>query len=140
MPALPRELLEDFIARWMDANREAERKGDWKGLADKLEYVQSLGVTALWISPIVRNVETDAGIERFDTATSTTRLFVSERDLGGSVSEVAVTDGCGVAIVAGPQRDVNPTSLVTFDPVTGKALSSARAPVLGPTNVIASGP
>jgi len=29
MPALHRELLEDFIARWMDANREAERKGDW---------------------------------------------------------------------------------------------------------------
>ena len=57
-----------------------------------------------------------AGIERFDTATSTTRLLVTEQDLGGSVAEVAVTDGCGVAIVAGPQQDVNPTSLVTFDP------------------------
>ena len=34
MPALPRELLEDFIARWMDANRDAERQGDWKGLAE----------------------------------------------------------------------------------------------------------
>jgi hypothetical protein len=74
-----------------------------------------------------------AGIERFDTATSTTRLLVSEKDLGGSVSEIAVTDGCGAAIVAGPQQDVNPTSLVTFDPVTGRVLSTARAPVLGPT-------
>jgi len=74
-----------------------------------------------------------AGIERFDTATSTTRLLVTEQDLGGSVAEVAVTDGCGVAIVGGPQKDVNPTSLVTFDPVTGKVLSSAQAPVLGPT-------
>ncbi|MFZ4373436.1 MAG: YybH family protein [Mycobacterium sp.] len=34
MAALPREQLEDFIQRWMDANREAERKGDWKGLAE----------------------------------------------------------------------------------------------------------
>ena len=74
-----------------------------------------------------------AGIERFDTATSTTRLLVLERDLGGSVSEIAVTDGCGVAIVAGPQQNVNPTALVTFDPVTGKVLSTAQAPVLGPT-------
>jgi hypothetical protein len=75
-----------------------------------------------------------AGIERFDTRTSTTRLLVSERDLGGSVSEVALTAGCGAAIVAGPQKDVNPTSLVTFDPVTGKVLRSASGPVLGPTD------
>lgn len=39
--------------------------GDWKGLADKLDYIQALGVTALWISPIVRNVETDAGIDSY---------------------------------------------------------------------------
>ncbi|MDB4939000.1 MAG: hypothetical protein JWP87_5972 [Labilithrix sp.] len=74
-----------------------------------------------------------AGIERFESATSTTRLLVAERDLGGSVSEVAVTDGCGAAIVAGPKQDVNPTSLVTFDPTTGKVLSTAQAAVLGPT-------
>ena len=34
MAALPREQLEDFVERWLEANREAERKGDWKGLAD----------------------------------------------------------------------------------------------------------
>ena len=39
--------------------------GDWKGLADRLDYIQSLGVTTLWISPIVRNVETDAGIDSY---------------------------------------------------------------------------
>ncbi|MBI2388425.1 MAG: alpha-amylase [Deltaproteobacteria bacterium] len=39
--------------------------GDWKGLADKLDYIQALGVTTLWISPIVRNVETDAGIDSY---------------------------------------------------------------------------
>lgn len=74
-----------------------------------------------------------AGIERFDTATSTTRLLVRERDLGGSVSEVAVTDACGVAIVAG-LAPANPTALVTFDPASGQVLASIRAPLLGPTS------
>jgi len=32
--AVPRSKLEDFVERWLDANREAERKGDWRGLAD----------------------------------------------------------------------------------------------------------
>jgi len=74
-----------------------------------------------------------AGIERFDTSTSTTRLLVHERDLGGSVAEVAVTSGCGVAIVAGPASGVNPTSVVTFDPVTGQIFASLAAPLFGPT-------
>lgn len=74
-----------------------------------------------------------AGIERFDTATSTTALLVREHDLGGSVSEVAVTDGCGAAIVAGPEHDVNPTSVVIFDPRTGTILAGLPAPLLGPT-------
>ena len=34
MPSFPREQLEDFVERWLEANREAERKGDWRGLAD----------------------------------------------------------------------------------------------------------
>jgi len=71
-----------------------------------------------------------AGIERFDTATSTSRLLVNEKDLGGSVAELAVTDGCGVAIVAGKQKYVNSTSVVTFDPASGRVLRSASDPVL----------
>ena len=39
--------------------------GDWRGLADRLDYIAALGVTTLWISPIVRNVETDAGIDSY---------------------------------------------------------------------------
>jgi hypothetical protein len=73
--------------------------------------------------------EDGAGIERFDVATSTTRLVVSEKELDGSVAEIAVAGGCGAAIVAGPEWGVNPTSVVTFDPVLGKP----SAPVLGPT-------
>ncbi len=74
-----------------------------------------------------------AGIERFDTATSTSRLVVRERDLGGSVAEIAVTDGCGAAIIAGPEKDVNPTWVVTFDPDSGQIFSTKQSPVLGPT-------
>lgn len=35
--------------------------GDWQGIIDHLDYIVELGVTALWISPVVRNVESDAG-------------------------------------------------------------------------------
>ena len=34
MPAFPREELEDVVARWLEANRQAERTGDWRILAD----------------------------------------------------------------------------------------------------------
>jgi glycosidase len=39
--------------------------GDWQGVIDQMDYLQDLGVTALWISPIVLNVDTDAGIDGY---------------------------------------------------------------------------
>jgi glycosidase len=39
--------------------------GDWKGLRDHLDYVKSLGVTTLWISPVVKNVDTDADVDAY---------------------------------------------------------------------------
>jgi glycosidase len=39
--------------------------GDWQGIIDKLDYLEELGVTALWISPAVKNVETDAGVDGY---------------------------------------------------------------------------
>lgn len=39
--------------------------GDWQGLEDQLPYLQELGVTTLWISPVVRNVETDANVDGY---------------------------------------------------------------------------
>ncbi|MEZ4301133.1 MAG: alpha-amylase family glycosyl hydrolase [Polyangiaceae bacterium] len=39
--------------------------GDWKGLEDNLDYLQDLGVTTLWISPVVKNVDTDAGFDGY---------------------------------------------------------------------------
>jgi alpha-amylase len=39
--------------------------GDWKGLEDRLDYLAELGVTAIWISPVVKNVDTDAGFDGY---------------------------------------------------------------------------
>jgi streptogramin lyase len=71
-------------------------------------------------------METDAGIERFDTSTSTTALFARETDLGGSVAEVDVSGGCGAAIVADASA-VNATSLALFDATSGAVLTPSSA-------------
>lgn len=39
--------------------------GDWKGIEDNLDYIESLGATTLWISPVVKNVETDANVDGY---------------------------------------------------------------------------
>lgn len=39
--------------------------GDWRGLTQKLGYLEQLGVTTLWISPVVKNVETDADFDAY---------------------------------------------------------------------------
>ena len=90
---------------------------------------------ALWMAEpgdFASSTETLAGIERFDPEAGTSRLVVRESDLGGSVSEVAITSGCAAAIVADASPK-NLTSLVTFDPVSGAPLTTAAKPVFGPT-------
>jgi glycosidase len=39
--------------------------GDWKGMTENLDYLVDLGVTAIWISPIVKNVDTDADVDSY---------------------------------------------------------------------------
>ena len=39
--------------------------GDWQGVIDKIPYLKELGVTTLWISPVVRNLESDAGFASY---------------------------------------------------------------------------
>jgi len=36
--------------------------GDWQGIIDEVDYLEDLGVTTIWISPVVLNVEEDAGV------------------------------------------------------------------------------
>lgn len=38
-------------------NLNAYCGGTWQGLISKLDYIQQMGFTALWISPVVQNVE-----------------------------------------------------------------------------------
>ena len=71
--------------------------------------------------------EDKAGIERFDPLTFASKLLVPEKELGGSVTAIAITDGCGAAIVADATTNVNATGLVTFDPTTGAVVTSLAA-------------
>jgi len=53
----------DFLVNNDDLARY--QGGDWQGLIDRMGYFQELGVTTLWISPVVRNVETDANFDGY---------------------------------------------------------------------------
>ena len=74
--------------------------------------------------------EANAGVERFDPASFTSKLLASERDLGGSVTQVAISRKCGAAIVADPTPNVNRTSVVIFDALSGQVIAKN---VFGPT-------
>lgn len=39
--------------------------GDWRGLEQNLDYLDELGVTTIWISPIIKNVDSDAGFDGY---------------------------------------------------------------------------
>jgi alpha-amylase len=39
--------------------------GDYQGVIERADYLSELGVTALWVSPIVANVEEDAGVASY---------------------------------------------------------------------------
>jgi len=39
--------------------------GDYQGIVEHLDYLEELGVTALWISPIIKNVDHDAGFDAY---------------------------------------------------------------------------
>lgn len=39
--------------------------GDYQGVIDQVDYLVDLGVTAVWVSPIVVNVEEDAGVSSY---------------------------------------------------------------------------
>ncbi|MBI5510801.1 MAG: alpha-amylase [Deltaproteobacteria bacterium] len=53
----------DYGANLYDPS--AYHGGDWMGIVDRLDYLETLGVTALWISPVVKNVEADAGFASY---------------------------------------------------------------------------
>lgn len=56
-------VITDRFARSSPANTSAECSyrnycgGTWKGIEDHLDYIQGMGFTAVWISPIVKQLE-----------------------------------------------------------------------------------
>ncbi|MBM4291797.1 MAG: alpha-amylase [Deltaproteobacteria bacterium] len=78
----------------VDLRREASyHGGDWRGLLGKLDYLERLGVTALWISPVVRNVEEDAGFASYHGYW--TQSFIDTNPHFGDLSELQLlVDAC----------------------------------------------
>jgi hypothetical protein len=102
-------------------------------LAGRNPFGMYVDGNALWLAEPGNFDSADeplAGVERFDTTTSTTALLFTEAKLGGSVAEVAVSGSCGVAIVADATVNVNATSLVVLDVATGTIVAAAnRSPL-----------
>ncbi len=75
--------------------------GDWKGIEDHLDYLQALGVTTLWISPVIVNVDTDAGIDGYHGywATDLTKPNKHFGDLVALRSMVAAAHDVGMKVV-----------------------------------------
>jgi alpha-amylase len=75
--------------------------GDWKGIVDHLDYLQALGITTLWISPVVQNVDSDADIDGYhgywqQDLTQTNPHF---GDLAGLRTMVAAVHDRGMKVV-----------------------------------------
>ncbi|MDP2304948.1 MAG: alpha-amylase family glycosyl hydrolase [Pseudomonadota bacterium] len=51
----------DYNVTYDESNLSRYLGGDYQGIIDKVDYLTALGVTTLWISPVVVNVEMDAG-------------------------------------------------------------------------------
>lgn len=55
------DLNNDYNVTYDDSNLSRYMGGDYQGLIDRVDYLKALGVTTIWISPVVVNVESDAG-------------------------------------------------------------------------------
>lgn len=45
---------------------EAYHGGDFRGIIDKVDYLKDLGITTLWITPIVKNIDTNMMADKND--------------------------------------------------------------------------
>ncbi|MEM9188607.1 MAG: alpha-amylase family glycosyl hydrolase [Myxococcota bacterium] len=75
--------------------------GDWQGIVDRLGYLEELGVTALWISPIVLNVDTDAGVDGYHGywQVDLERLNPHFGDLGALRNLVSACHARGIKVI-----------------------------------------
>jgi glycosidase len=75
--------------------------GDWLGVQDNLDYLQALGVTTLWISPIVQNIDSDANIAGYHGywQQDLTQLNAHMGDLASLRSMVAAAHDRGMKVI-----------------------------------------
>ena len=75
--------------------------GDWQGVTDHLDYLTTLGVTAIWISPVVRNLESDAGFDGYHGywQSDMTRPNPHFGDLGALRAMVRAAHDKGIKVV-----------------------------------------
>ncbi len=75
--------------------------GDWKGVVDHLDYLQALGITTLWISPVVQNVDSDADIDGYHGywQQDLTQVNAHFGDLASLRSMVAAVHDRGMKVV-----------------------------------------
>ena len=75
--------------------------GDWQGIIDELDYLEELGVTSLWISPIVLNVDADAGFDAYHGywAVNLNRLNPHFGDLASLRAFVNAAHGRGISVI-----------------------------------------
>jgi alpha-amylase len=75
--------------------------GDWQGIIDHMAYFQALGVTTLWISPIVKNVFTDADVDGYHGYWSQdlTQLNPNMGDLATLRTMVATAHDANIKVV-----------------------------------------
>jgi glycosidase len=75
--------------------------GDWQGIVDHLDYLQALGITTLWISPVVQNVDSDADIDGYHGywQQDLTQVNAHFGDLAALRSMVAAVHDRGMKVV-----------------------------------------
>src|SRR3712207_6618978 len=62
IPVSEKDTKEDIVRHGYQPELENfYHGGDFKGIIQKLDYLQGLGVTAIWLSPILKNRATQVG-------------------------------------------------------------------------------
>lgn len=70
--------------------------GDWTGLVNQLDYIQAMGFTAVWISPIVKNIETGTALGDSYHGFWTTDIYSLNDNFGTEAELVALSDALHV--------------------------------------------
>jgi neopullulanase len=80
------------------AHGESRHGGDLKGISDHLDYIRDLGVTAVWLNPVLENNQRRASYHGY----AITDLYNVDRRFGGNqayVSFIQKSHGMGIKVI-----------------------------------------